>query len=142
MSSRSWGEMIAGDRMAVDREFDSEIEASRFNRQQWGLIMIAVEFEVEDMDDRARLVANTDKLPHVMGELDNIGSMTPGGGSAGSDSSGGFVDSLKNSLGVGGGEDEQRREAAEELAGRYAERLQSRLEERGKWDDVRAAAGN
>jgi len=141
MSSRSWGEMIASDRMAVDQEFDSEIEASRFNRQQWGLIMTAIEFEVTDMDDRARLVANTDKLPHVMGELDNIGSMTPGGESAGGDSSGGFVESIKNSLGVGG-EDEKRREAAEELAGRYAERLQSRLEERGKWDDVRAVAGN
>ena len=144
MSTRAWSDMIAGDRMAVDREFESEIEASEFNRQQWGLVMTAVEFEIENPEDpdRARLVANTDKLGHVMGELDNLNSPnTMGGGSDNGGSSGGFVSSIKRSLGFGSdGADDDRRATAEDLADRYAENLQTRLENNGKWERVRAAA--
>jgi hypothetical protein len=143
MSTRAWDDMIVGDRMAVDREFNTEVENSRFSRQQWGLIMTAVELDIEHPEDeeRARLVADTDKLPHVMDELDDIDSrmnaMGAGGDSTGG---GGVLGSLKRTLGFGGGADSEKLDAAEQLAGTYAEQLQTRLKERGKWDDIRAAA--
>ncbi|WP_160133765.1 DUF5799 family protein [Halococcus salsus] len=148
MSTRAWGDMIAGDRMAVDREFEGEIEESEFNRQQWGLVMTAVEFEIENPEDpdRARLVADTSKLGHVMGELDNLDSpnaMGGGGGSGNGGSGGGVVDSIKSSLGLGGGGGNGgRRAAAAELTERYAEQLQAHLESNGKWERVRTAAAN
>lgn len=148
MSTRAWDDMIVGDRMAVDREFNTEVENSEFSRQQWGLIMTAVELEIENPgdDEHAQLVANTDKLPHVMGELDNIdtqmGAMAGGESSGGG--GGGVFGSLKRTLGLGGssGTDSKKLGAAEQLAGTYAQQLQTRLEERGKWDDIRAAAQN
>lgn len=148
MSTRAWDDRIVGDRMAVDQEFNSAVENSRFSRQQWGLIMTAVELDIEHPtdDERARLVANTEKLPHVMDELDNIDArMTAMGGSgeSGSGSGGGVFDSLKRSLGLGGGgADAEQLDAAERLAQAYADQLQTRLEERGKWADIRAAAQN
>ena len=148
MSTRAWGDMIAGDRMAVDREFEGEIEESEFNRQQWGLVMTAVDFEIENPEDpdRARLVADTSKLGHVMGELDNLDSpnaMGGGGGSGNGGSGGGVVDSIKSSLGLGGGGGNGgRRAAAAELTERYAEQLQVHLESNGKWERVRTAAAN
>ena len=149
MSNREWSDKIAGDRMAVDQEFASTVENSQFSRQQWGLIMTAVEFEVEgSADGEDRLVANTDNLPHIMSELDNVGGSMggmgamDGGGSDGSDGGGGVLGSVKNALGMGGddGTDRERIDAAERLTQRYADALQERLEERGKWDDVRASA--
>ncbi len=144
MSTRAWDDMIVGDRMAVDREFNTEIENSQFSRQQWGLIMTAVELEIEHPEDkdRARLVANTEKLPHVMGELDNIDSQMNAMGGGDSSSGGSIFGSLKRTLGFGGssGMDSGKLDAAERLADTYAQQLQTRLEERGKWDDIRAAA--
>jgi len=152
MSDREWSDRIAGDRMAVDQEFASAVENSRFSRQQWGLIMTAVEFEVDkSAEGEDRLVANTDNLPHVMPELDDVGGGMGGmgamGGSEGSgesDGGGGVFGSVKRALGLGGdgGTDQERLDAAERLTQRYADELQQRLEERGKWDDIRASAGD
>jgi len=100
----SWQEQIAGARMTVDKEFASRVTESEFSRQQWGLIMTAVEFEVENPGDpeQARMVADTSKLEHVMPELDAIEgrmSQVPGGGGASGGSAGrGFVDSIKSAI--------------------------------------------
>ena len=152
MSDREWSDRIAGDRMAVDQEFASAVENSRFSRQQWGLIMTAVEFEVDtSAAGEDHLVANTDNLPHVMSELDDVGggmggmgAMGGSEGSGGSDGGGGVFGSVKRALGLGGdgGTDQERLDAAERLTQRYADELQQRLEERGKWDDIRASAGD
>ena len=146
--SGTWTDMIVGDRMAVDNEFNSEIEASEFSRQEWGLIMTAVEFEIEEPGtDRARLVANTDNLSAVMPEMDRIAEQQRGmggGGSGGGSSGGGLLGSLRDALGLGGsaGADEDRIRAAEDLADAYAKELQRHLEERGKWEQVCAAAAD
>jgi len=150
MSNREWSDRIAGDRMAVDQEFASTVENSQFSRQQWGLIMTAVEFEIEgSADGEDRLVADTDNLPHIMPELDDVGGGMGGMGAMGgenaggsSNDGGGVFGSVKRALGMGGddGTDRERLDAAERLTQRYADELQERLEERGKWDDVRASA--
>jgi hypothetical protein len=140
MSTRAWQDRIVGDRMTVDQEFTDAVESSQFSRQQWGLIMTAVEFEIHHSgDDSARLVANTDKLPHVMGELDDIDARTnPMGGS--DDAGGGVIDSLRGLLGGSDNGNDEQLAAAERLAEEYAERLQTHLEEQGKWDGVSASA--
>ena len=156
MAEREWTDRIVGDRMAVDREFTDRIEASQFSRQEWGLVMTATEFEIEspEDDERAQLVANTEKLPAVIPELDRIssqaGAMGAGGegtGAAGgrgmSGSGGGVLGSLRNTLGLGsggGGADNETIEAADRLAQEYASDLQRRLEDRGKWAEIRAIA--
>ena len=141
--SGTWTDMIVGDRMAVDNEFNSRVEASEFSRQEWGLIMTAVEFEIEDPGtDRARLVADTANLPAVMPEMDRIADQQRGMGGSGGGS--GILGTLKDALGFGGsggrGTDQDRVRAAEELANAYAKELQAHLEERGKWEAIRAAA--
>ncbi|WP_226480176.1 DUF5799 family protein [Natrinema amylolyticum] len=150
MSDNPWTDRIVGERMTVDQEFSTQIEASQFSNQQWSLIMTATEFEIEHPDDpeRARIVANTDKLDGVIPELDNVqagmGAMAGGGADRGSSSSsGGVFDSIMGALGVGGSsgpsEDEQRK-AAERLTQQYAEELQSHLESKGKWEMIRRQA--
>ncbi|MGQ4555654.1 DUF5799 family protein [Halobellus sp. GM3] len=141
-----WTDSIVGDRMAVDREFNDRVESSRFSNQEWGLIMTATELEIENADDpeRAQLVADTDKLPQIMPELDNIRSQMPQmGGPDGDDGSsgGGFVDSLKGALGIsaGGGSDEERLDDAKRLTQDYANELQRHLESKNKWEQVRIA---
>ena len=145
MSTRAWTDRIVGDRMALDQEFATEVEHSQFTRQEWGLVMTAVELDIERPADpeRARLVADTENLPHVLPELENVrermNAMGGGGGSAGE--RGGIVDSVRRALGLDDdGVDEEQLAAAEDLTGRYAKRLQARLEDRGKWDEIRAAA--
>ena len=139
----NWTDVIVADRMQVDREFQERVSESRFNNQQWGLIMTATELEIADADDpeRARVVANTESLPHIMPELDNLDSGMPGGGGGsggnGGGGSGGVVDALKGMFGLGGGTDDDRLTAAEELTQEYADRLQERLESNNKWDRVR-----
>jgi hypothetical protein len=146
--SGNWTDMIVGDRMSVDSSFNSRVEASRFSRQEWGLVMTAVEFEIEEAGtDRARLVADTSNLPAVLPEMDRIADrqrQAAGGGSGGSSGSGGgLLGSLRNALGLGGRSKEaeaDRLHAAEELAEEYATELQRHLEERGRWEQVSAAA--
>jgi hypothetical protein len=142
-----WTDRIVGDRMRVDQEFNERVQASEFSSQEWGLIMTAVEFEIADADDpeAARIVANTEKLPQVMPELDNIQDQMQamgGGDGGGSDRSGGVLDSIKNAIGLGNGSgrDEQRLAAAESLTQEYADTLQQHLESKNKWDQVRATA--
>jgi hypothetical protein len=145
-----WTDAIVGDRMTVDREFNQRVAASEFTSQEWGLIMTATEFEIEHADDpeRARIVADTEKLPQIMPELENIRSQVssmggaPGGGSS-SSSGGGLIDSVKGALGLGGGGggggNSEQLERAERLTQEYADELQSHLEQKGKWERVRVA---
>ncbi|ELZ26419.1 hypothetical protein C474_19764 [Halogeometricum pallidum JCM 14848] len=142
----NWTDSIVGDRMTVDREFNERIAASEFSSQEWGLIMTATEFEIEHADDpeRARIVADTEKLPQIMPELKNVRSQMAQMGGAPSDSgtasSGGLFDSIKGALGFGGGgADAERQEAAERLVQEYADELQRHLESKGKWKQVRLA---
>ena len=141
-----WTDRIVGDRMAVDQEFASRVVESQFSRQQWGLIMTAVEFEIEHPDDpdRARIVANTSKLEHVLPELDKVDQQMAamgGGGGSRSRSSGGFVSSIKGLLGLdSGGKDDEQRAAAEALTQEYATELQAHLEAEGRWEEIRQFA--
>jgi hypothetical protein len=148
----NWTDSIVGDRMTVDREFNDRVQASRFSGQEWGLIMTATEFEIENADDeeQARIVANTEKLPQIMPELENIrsqmgamgGAPKESGGGGGSSGGGGVFGSIKRAFGLGsgggGGSDEQL-EAAERLTQEYADALQQHLESKGKWNQVRVA---
>ncbi|MFC4543325.1 DUF5799 family protein [Halosolutus amylolyticus] len=150
MSDTQWTDRIVGARMTVDQEFSSRIQGSQFSSQQWSLIMTATEFEIEHPDDpdRARIVANTEKVEQVIPELDNIqagmGAMGGQAGSSGSRSSGGVLDSIKGALGLDGGDDggshEEQRRAAEQLTQEYADELQSHLETNGRWESVRRTA--
>jgi hypothetical protein len=156
MSQRAWQDLIVGDRMAVDQEFAQRISDSQFSRQEWGLIMTAVEFEIENPGDAetARIVADTSKVEQVMPELENIrsqmnsmaGGGAGGGGGGGGGRSGagggGIFGSVKDALGLGGGGgvDQDRIDAANRLAQEYAGELQQRLETQGKWAQVREAA--
>ncbi|NEU59022.1 DUF5799 family protein [Halorussus sp. MSC15.2] len=147
MTERAWQDLIVGDRMAVDQEFAQRITDSQFSRQEWGLIMTAVEFEIENPgdDEQARIVADTSKVEQVMPELENIRNQMnsmAGGGGGGNGGGGGVFDSVKDALGLGGGggADRDRIEAADRLAQEYAGELQQRLESQGKWSQVRDAA--
>jgi hypothetical protein len=134
-----WTDTLAGDRMAVDREFEEVVRDSEFTSQEWGLVMTAVEFELEHADDpeRARVVADTSQVPQIMPELENVRSQMGGtGGDAGRSGGSGVVDSIKGALGLGDDGDDRTQEA-ERLAQQYADRLQERLEDRGKWAEVR-----
>jgi hypothetical protein len=141
--------------MRVDQEFEGRVEASSFSRQQWGLVMTATEFEIENPTDpeQARLVADTSSLSSVMGEIENMdgqggggmGAMSGGGARGGASGSGGIFSSITDALPFGGGNggDSALAQEATELANEYAEKLQERLEERGRWQAVcKQASGN
>ncbi|WP_101297500.1 DUF5799 family protein [Halegenticoccus soli] len=145
-----WTDSIVGDRMAVDRQFTERVRASEFTNQEWGLVMTATEFEIENADDpeEARIVADTEKLPQILPELENIRSQVQsmGGGGAssgggGGSGGGGVFGSIKRAFGLGGGGgvDQKRLEAAERLTQEYADELQRHLESKGKWEQVRIA---
>ncbi|WP_254841361.1 DUF5799 family protein [Natronomonas marina] len=144
-----WQDMIVGDRMTVDDEFSTQVDNSPFSRQEWGLIMTATSFEIENPDDgeAAELVADTSDLPSVLPELEKVANMGPMGQPQESDAGGGggIVDSLLDALGIGdGGSDdgveEEKLEAAESMVAAYADELQAHLESDGRWEEVRAAA--
>lgn len=142
-----WTDLVVGDRMAVDREFRDRVEASTFTRQEWGLVMTATELRIEHPGDaeRARIVADTSKVSAVLPEFENLReaqAVGAGGGIARS-SSGGLLDAVRDALGFGGGSgasDPERLDAAAALAQEYATTLQTRLEERGRWEEIREAA--
>jgi hypothetical protein len=151
MTERAWQDLIVGDRMAVDQEFAQRVSDSQFSRQEWGLIMTAVEFEIENPGDaeQARVVADTSKVEQVMPELENVrnqmNAMGGAGGGGGQSGGGGIFGSVKDALGLGGGGggsgvDQNRLDAASRLAEEYAGELQQRLESQGKWAQVREAA--
>lgn len=142
-----WTDLVVGDRMAVDREFSDRVAASSFSRQEWGLVMTATEFAIEHPEDpdRARIVADTSQVPAVIPEFDNLREAQAIGAGGGIDrrQRGGLLATIKDALGFGGGggdvADEERLAAAETLAQEYADELQARLEDRGRWDEVRQA---
>ena len=146
MSRAPWMDRVVADRMAVDREFTERVNESRFSSQQWGLIMTATEFEIRNPEDaeEARLVADTSKLPQIMPELEKIDAQVQAAGGAGGVSGsggGGVLDSIKSALGLGGGGGkDENLQAAESLVEEYANRLQERLENQGKWASVREQA--
>ena len=140
MADGSWRGQIAAERMQIDQEFTDRIATSGLSSQQWGLVMTAVEFEIEGPadPDTAQLVADTSKLPSVMDEIHRIGQRGPGGMASmesGGSASGSLLDGVKDFLGFGGGDDVLE-ETAEELAADYATQLQTRLEERGRWRQI------
>jgi len=143
MSDSAWSDRIVGERMQTDREFAEKVAASNFSRQQWGLIMTAVEFEIENPHDpeSARLVANTSKVESIVPELERVDQAAgmAAGGERPSDDSGGILDGVKDALGLGGGGggvDREQLAAAEEMAQLYAGDLQESLEAKGKWEEV------
>ena len=97
MTDSEWTDRIVGDRMTVDQEFSQHVRDSRFSNQEWGMIMTAVELEIENPSDpeAARIVADTSSLSSIMSELDRMeergGMGAPGGGGGGSGSSSGGV---------------------------------------------------
>lgn len=143
-----WQDMMVGARMTVDQEFADRVQASTLSRPQWGLVMTAVEFEVEHADDpeQAALVADTSKLEHVVPEMQNVddemASMEGAGSTGGSGD--GVVGGIKSALGLGddGDDTEELAETAEQLAGEYADELQAHLEAEDRWEDVRRAAAD
>ncbi|WP_436900551.1 DUF5799 family protein [Halovenus halobia] len=147
--SNGWRDKLAGARMRVDQEFNQRVLDSQFSNQEWGLIMTAIEFDIESPDDpeQAEMVANTENLEQIMPELDNIpqGMARPDGSH---DDSGGVVDSLKSVLGFddsdsnGASVDKDELAAATALVEEYASELQQSLEEEGRWKSVCAAAAD
>jgi hypothetical protein len=144
--TNDWRDSIAGARMQVDQQFQSRIQQSQFTSQEWGLIMTAIEFDIERPDDpdRAQLVADTSQLDQILPELDRIQQEMGGTGGTGPGSSpGGIVEQFKDLLSPssnssnGGGD---REAAATALAEEYARDLQTYLEKRGRWEDIRTAA--
>jgi len=134
--------------MQVDQQFTDQVVNSQFSNQQWGLIMTAVEFEIDtpERPKEASLVANTENLDQILPELDKIdrgmGGAGPGGDGGGS--SGGLLDAIGTLIpGVGGddtGVDDEQRAAAVALTDEYATQLQAHLEKQGRWADLCAGA--
>jgi hypothetical protein len=146
MSDNSWTDRVVSERMQVDQEFSSRIADSRFSNQEWNLIMTATEFEIADPDDpeQAKIVANTENVEQILPELEKLREQSPqmGGGAGTKSGDEGVLGSIKQALGVdgGGGSTDAEHQAAEELTAEYAERLQSHLESRGRWESIRSAA--
>jgi hypothetical protein len=146
--SDDWRDQLAGARMQVDQQFQDRLEQSQFTNQEWGLVMTAVEFDVEHPDDaeRATLVADTSQLDQVIPELDRIQQEMGGATQPSGSSSGGIIGRFKEYLGdlssdASGESDRERMEAAATLAEEYATDLQAYLEDRGRWEHIREAAG-
>ncbi len=139
--TQDWTDRIVGARMTVDTEFEARIEESDFSRQQWGLVMSATEFEIEGPTDpdSATLIANTEKHPAILGELDGIDSHGPMGG--GSASNGGILERITSALRGGDSTETAHRDAAERLTDAYATALQRHLVENGRWAEICALAG-
>ena len=128
--------------MQVDQQFNDRILNSEFSNQEWGLIMTAVEFDIEQPGepDRAELVADTEKIVQILPELENLPQGMGGVPQQESRSSGGGLFSgLKDALGLGGdsgggGVDEQKLQSATTLVEEYTTELQTHLEQDGRWE--------
>lgn len=142
----SWTNLIIGDRMVVDEQFSDRILESDFTQQDWNMIMTAVEFKIEKpgKPDKARIVADTTKVGQIVPELDKIhAEMNAMAAGRSRESGGGFISSIKETLGIGSKKeetDQKKIEAADRLAQEYAKELQAHLESRGKWEEIREAA--
>ncbi|QSG09010.1 DUF5799 family protein [Halapricum desulfuricans] len=141
MSDNSWRDMLAAERMRVDQEFEDRVQSSSFSRQQWGLVMTAVEFDIETPSDpeTAQLIADTNSLPSVMGQIEQMDGGSMGGaagGTGGTAGGGGLLSKLASLLSGGGSGGGERQREAESLAEEYAEQLQERLEKRDRWQSI------
>jgi hypothetical protein len=147
-----WTDAIIGERMAVDQQFNDRVAASQFSNAEWDLIMTATDLDMENADDpeTARIVADTENVATIIPELESIRAQTasmagqPGGDSQ--QSGGGFFESVKRVLGVGGEDrdkddavDPEKLAAAERLTQEYAEALQAHLKDNGSFEQARAA---
>jgi hypothetical protein len=143
-----WRDQLAGARMQVDQQFQDRLEQSQFTNQEWGLIMTAVEFDVNSPGDpdQAELVADTSQLDQIVPELERLqGQMGgPMGQQQNRGSSGGVFGVFKRLLGGFSSDseeqDQERMDAATVMAEEYATDLQAHLESRGRWDTIRQAA--
>jgi hypothetical protein len=135
--------------MQVDQQFSDQVRASEFTSQQWGLIMTAVEFEIDDPGDpeQATLVANTDNVETIMPELDAIERQTAGMGAGGGRSrSTGTGSSLFGrirsyfSSGSDDGVDAEQYEQAVALVDQYTTQLQALLRDEDRWQELCDAA--
>ena len=137
--SGAWTDQLAGARMQVDQQFNDQVRESEFSNQQWGLIMTAVTFEIEDPGDpeQATLVANTEQVPQILPELDNI-PQGMGGAPGGRDSSSDGLFSRIRGLfsGDSDGVDDDQLEAALRLVEAYTDQLQTFLEDQGRWEEL------
>jgi hypothetical protein len=133
-----WQDRLASHRMHVDQQFAERVRDSELSRQQWNLVMTAVEFRIEDADEpeAATLVADTSRVPAVLSEVEEVSRGHPGRPESGSDDS--LLDRLVSALGGDGGSDAA--SEAERLATAYAGQLEASLRQRGTWEDVRSAA--
>ena len=144
--SQDWTDRFVGDRMTLDQEFSDRVSASGLSSQEWGLVMTAVEFEIEGPEDpeTATVVANTDSVDQMgdaMAEVNaQVGAMggAPGSARSGGDGGGGFLGSIKSALGLGGGGggsgSDEAVETGKRLAEEYATAFEKRLRERGSWE--------
>jgi len=144
MAEPPWTDRIVGARMTVDQSFTSRVMESRFTNQEWSLIMTATSFEIEDPEapDRARLIADTSKVEHVVPEFDTIRAAQQMGMASedrrnGSD---GVFGAIKSALGMGDDDHTAELEAADRLAQEYASELQAHLESTGRWEEIRELA--
>lgn len=146
MANSDWTDRIVGARMKVDQQFAERVQASEFSSQEWGMIMTAVELEIDSPEDpeAASIVANTDNVSQIMPALEDVRDQMGAMGGAPSKSSGGggggLVDAIKGLLGGGDDGDAERLDAAESLAEEYAERLQNHLESNHQWETACTAA--
>jgi hypothetical protein len=150
-----WTDHFVGDRMAVDRQFSERVAASEFSSQEWGTIMTAVEFDIEEPESpsRAKVVADTSKVDQVIPALEEMEqAMGAGGGASGGGSGrgngpglggGDVFGSIMDKLGLGGDDAEDRAESAAALADEYAMAFQKHLKEQDKWERAcEVAAGD
>lgn len=140
MPEPAWRELIVDERMAVDREFADRIEASRFTRSEWDLLMTAVEFRIDRTDETATLVAETDRLHLVFPEPDLIARRRSAMAGGRWDRLARLFERLGDAVGLGGGVDDATRAEACRLADEYAGGLHRRLVATGKWDRIVAEA--
>lgn len=141
-----WESQIAGERMAVDGEFSDRIGASSLSSQQWDLVMTAVQFDIENPGTPAdaTLVADTSRLDMVMEDVQRVGNRSPvGSDDAPRQRSDSFLGGVLSTLGIGDSTGDDLRDEAAELAERYAQRLQAKLVENGRWSTIceRVASG-
>jgi hypothetical protein len=138
--TEDWTARIAGIRMQLDGEFADRVQQSSLTAQQWSLVMTATEFEIENPQapEDAGIVTNTDNLPAVASEMDRVqkqgmGNVQSGGGSGGI--LGKIIDRFKREAGSSVDLDE-----AGTLAEEYGRRLQEKLIEQDRWEEVCAVA--
>ena len=149
--TNEWTDQLAGARMQVDQRFQDTLEASSFTNQEWGLVMTAINWDIENPEDpdEATLVADTDQLSDIIPELENIqrqmgGSQQPV--EDGPDASG-FLGRIKRYVhdltSDGSSQSNQKRyNDAVELVEGYTLELQNYLEERGRWEELCDVAVN